>query len=75
MQRGKVGVTMSRPKTDNALQLSLRIPPEWASALEAIAAAKSSAGLKLSRSDALRVCLAAGIEAVAAEHGITVKLK
>lgn len=59
---------MVRP-TDTT-QITARVPTEWLAYFDAVAAKLSRPGLSLSRTDAVRLAVARGLEELRAELGI-----
>jgi len=58
---------MSRPPSDNVFQVAFKIPEEWISRADKLAAAMSRPGMAATRTDALRSALAQGLVALEAE--------
>jgi hypothetical protein len=56
---------MSRPIGENTFQVAFKIPKQWVRKADRIAAAHlSRAGVKATRTDALRAALAVGLESL-----------
>ena len=50
------------------LQIAVRVPPEWVPKLDALAEAMSRPGIPLTRTDAIRACIAQGLSQLEAEY-------
>lgn len=55
-----------RPKS-SAVQIAIRIPPEWIVEAEALSKLMSQPGVTVTRSDALRVAISKGLRVLRAE--------
>jgi len=58
---------MPRPPSQNAVQISIRVPPEWLQRADAIAAKMARPGLEMTRADVLRMALVQGLDSVERE--------
>lgn len=58
---------MPRPHTDT-VQIALRVPRGWLQVADEIAVTISQPGINASRSDALRACIARGIDVFRGEE-------
>jgi len=56
-----------RPKSENTFQVAFLIPDEWRERADALAE-RLTPGVRLSRSDVLRLALGRGLDALDAEH-------
>lgn len=61
---------MPRPKTENTMQVALRIPPAFAKHAEALAKTMSTPGIPLSRTDVLRAAIYEGLERLQRKVGV-----
>jgi len=58
---------MPRPPSPNAVQISIRVPPEWLERADAVAEKMGRPGLEMTRADVLRMALVQGLEFVEQE--------
>ncbi|MBI2395000.1 MAG: hypothetical protein HYV09_35850 [Deltaproteobacteria bacterium] len=63
---------MPRPPSDS-VQITVRVPPSWLADADEIAAAMSSPGLTVTRTDAFRAAIARGLDVLRTEHAATAK--
>ncbi|WP_394841310.1 hypothetical protein LZC95_30095 [Pendulispora brunnea] len=58
---------MPRPPSPNAIQISIRVPPEWLERADVVATKMSRPGLEMTRADVLRMALVQGLDLVERE--------
>jgi hypothetical protein len=62
-----MNASMPRPPSDRTFQVAFKIPEEWVAMADALAAKRSSPGMRVTRTDVLRLALYEGLQAMIAE--------